>query len=73
MNLEPIKGRDDDVTDEQLTSGQAARMLGLSQPYLARLARLGKIEFEETPHGYRVYRRSDLERLARRRAAGTAA
>lgn len=59
--------------DERLTSGQAARLLKVSQPYLSRLAREGKIEFEETPYGWRLYRRSDLENLQRARTAGTAA
>lgn len=72
MNSQPREGGSHVVAEERLGSGQAARLLEVSPSYLARLARLGRIEFEETPHGYRVYRRSDLEDLQRERSAGTA-
>jgi hypothetical protein len=60
-------------SDERLSSGQAARLLEVSPITVARMARDGRLDFEETPHGYRTFRRADIEMLRQERAAGTAA
>lgn len=60
-------------SDARLSSGQAARLLEVSPITVARMARAGRLDFEETPHGYRTFRRADIEALRQERAAGTAA
>lgn len=60
-------------SDERLSSGQAARLLEVSPITVARMARDGRLAFEETPHGYRTFRRSDIEQLREERAAASTA
>lgn len=53
---------------ETIGSGEAARRLGFSQQYLARLAKGGGIPFEATAYGRR-YRVEDVEQLKADREA----
>lgn len=56
------------TTEQMIGSGEAARRLGFSPQYLARLAKSGGIPFETTVYG-RVYRAQDVERLKAERDA----
>jgi excisionase family DNA binding protein len=53
---------------ELLTVGDAAEILGLSADMVRVLHRNGLLQALRTPRGYRLFRRSDVERLARERA-----
>jgi len=59
-----------DVAKKQefLMSGDVARILGLSHVSIARLVQAGLLPTAgETPTGYRLYRRADVERLRKER------
>lgn len=53
---------------DKLSSGQAARRLGISHTHIAELARAGKVAFTPTPLG-RLFDPAEIERLAEERAA----
>jgi PAS domain S-box-containing protein len=54
-------------TDELLTVGDAGNILRLSVAMVRVLHAKGLLEAIRTPRGYRLFRRSDVERLARER------
>jgi excisionase family DNA binding protein len=56
--------------DELLTVGDAAEILGLSVGMVRVLNANGQLACVRTPKGYRLFRRGDVERLARARAKG---
>lgn len=59
-----------DVVSKQefLMSGDVARILGLSYVSVARLVQTGALSTAgQTPTGYRLYRRADVERLKQER------
>jgi excisionase family DNA binding protein len=53
---------------ELITVGSAARLLGLSENYVRRLAEAGVLPPHRTAYG-RLFNRGDVERLATERAA----
>ena len=57
---------------ELLTVGDAAALLGLSGEMVRVLHRRGKLSAQRTAGGYRLFRRGDVERLARERARARA-
>jgi excisionase family DNA binding protein len=59
------------TTEELLTVGDAAVILGLSVGMVRVLHAKGRLDAIRTPRGYRLFRRSDVERLARERARRT--
>jgi excisionase family DNA binding protein len=52
-----------------LTSADAARILGVVPATVRQLEKGGKLPAQRTPGGVRLFRRSDVERLARERAS----
>ncbi len=62
MSLKKIAGADD-----LMTASDAARILGVSVDTVRLLARAGDIPFKSTISGVRLFRRDDVEALARRR------
>ncbi|MEY4514007.1 MAG: MerR family regulatory protein [Pseudomonadota bacterium] len=54
---------------ELLTVGDAALILALSVDMVRVLHRQGHLPAFRTPRGYRLFRRSDVEKLARKRKA----
>lgn len=62
MSLKKIAGADD-----LMTASDAARILGVSVDTVRLLARAGDIPFKSTIRGVRLFRRADVELLARRR------
>jgi excisionase family DNA binding protein len=52
---------------ELLSVGDAAVILGLSPDMVRVLHRQGRLQAFRTPRGVRLFRRSDVERLARER------
>ena len=54
---------------ELLTVGDAARILELSTDMVRVLHRKGLLPAFRTPGGYRLFRRSDVEKLAQKRKA----
>lgn len=61
-------------SDELLSPGVAADLIGVHTDTLKRWAEAGRIEAFRTPTGHRRYRRSDLEKILEpvRREQGTA-
>lgn len=55
---------------EWLSPAQAARMLGVTTSRIRQLSLAGHLHFEQTPMG-RIYRRSEIERLAASRPTRT--
>ncbi len=58
---------------DYLTTHDAARVLGLTTPRVRQLADTGTLPVIRTASGWRLFARADVERLARQRAARTAA
>jgi excisionase family DNA binding protein len=54
---------------ELLLVGDAAVILGLSPDMVRVLHRQGQLPAFRTPRGLRLFRRSDVERLAKKRGA----
>jgi excisionase family DNA binding protein len=54
--------------DPLLTASDAARILGLSRDMVRVLARSGRLPSTRTANGYHLFRRADVESLARARA-----
>jgi excisionase family DNA binding protein len=52
---------------ELLSVGDAATILGISPDMVRVLHRQGRIQAFRTPRGMRLFRRADVERLARER------
>ena len=57
--------------DDLMTTGEAARALGLSADMVRLLERGGRLPAQRTTNGLRLFRREDVEKLAAERA-GTA-
>jgi DNA-binding transcriptional MerR regulator len=55
--------------DDLMTSIDAGRILGVSVDTVRLLARSGRLAFSSTLSGVRLFRRAEVERLARLRAA----
>lgn len=53
---------------DQIGTGQAARLLGVSEQFVRWLANNDRLAYEMTPLG-RLYLRADVERLRRDREA----
>jgi len=62
MPLKKIAGADD-----LMTASDAARILGVSVDTVRLRARAGDLPFKSTISGVRLFRRGDVEDLARRR------
>lgn len=59
--------------DDEILIGDAARLLGLSNDYTARLADSGQIPCRRHPRsGYRIFHRADVERYAAQRTVAAA-
>jgi len=56
------------VADDQLTSKQAARLMGAGPSSIKRWAESGELPCHRTPGGHRRFRRGDVERLRAKRA-----
>lgn len=54
--------------DELLTASDAARILGLSRDMVRILASKGALPSQRAANGYHLFRRGDVEQLARVRA-----
>jgi len=67
-----MPGKRDPHPDDLMTSGEAARELGLSADMVRWLEREGRLPAQRTTNGFRLFRRGDVERLAAKRARGTA-
>jgi excisionase family DNA binding protein len=61
---EALSASEDAMTDELLTSTQAAALIGVDAKTLGRWASLGRVPVLRTVGGHRRFRRSDLEQLA---------
>lgn len=62
----------DPLPNDLMTTGEAARVLGLSSDMVRWLEREGRLPAERTTNGVRLFRRGDVEQLERSRAAVTA-
>lgn len=62
MSLKKIAGADD-----LMTASDAGHILGVSVDMVRLLARGGDLPFMSTIRGVRLFRRADVEELARRR------
>lgn len=56
-------------TTDLLTTADASKVLGVVPDTVRQWARRGLVPSLPTPSGQRLYRRGDIERLARDRAA----
>jgi DNA-binding transcriptional MerR regulator len=65
MSLKKIEAADD-----LMTASDAGRILGVSVDMVRLLARGGALPFTSTISGVRLFRRADVEALARRRERG---
>jgi excisionase family DNA binding protein len=54
--------------DDLMTTGEAARVLGLSTDMVRLLERDGLVRAQRTTNGLRLFRRRDVEKLAAKRA-----
>lgn len=55
-----------------LTTGDVARILGISAEAVRAISRRGKIEMQRTVGGFRLYRKVDVDRLAKERGTSIA-
>jgi excisionase family DNA binding protein len=55
-------------SDNLMTMGEAARVLGLSPDMVRLLERDGRLPAQRTTNGFRLFRRGDVEKLAAERA-----
>ncbi|HYP90877.1 MAG TPA: helix-turn-helix domain-containing protein [Polyangiaceae bacterium] len=62
MSLKKIAGADD-----LMTASDAGRILGVSVDTVRLMARAGTLPFMSTISGVRLFRRGDVDELARRR------
>jgi DNA-binding transcriptional MerR regulator len=58
-----------DDRDQLLTASDAARILGLSRDMVRILSQKGVLPSQRAANGYHLFRRGDVEELARKRAA----
>lgn len=58
--------------DDLMTTGEAARLLGLSPDMVRVLERENRLPAQRTTNGVRLFRRRDVERLADERAKAAA-
>jgi excisionase family DNA binding protein len=58
--------------DDLMTTGEAARVLGLSTDMVRWLEREGRLPAQRTTNGLRLFRRADVEKLVAERARGNA-
>lgn len=56
-----------DGADDLMTASDAGRILGVSVDMVRLLAKGGELPFKSTISGVRLFRRADVEQLARRR------
>jgi excisionase family DNA binding protein len=56
-----------DGADDLMTASDAGRILGVSVDMVRVLARNGELRFMSTISGVRLFRRADVENLAKRR------
>jgi excisionase family DNA binding protein len=54
--------------DQLLTASDAARILGLSRDMVRILSQKGRLPAQRAANGYYLFRRGDVESLARQRA-----
>jgi len=54
--------------DQLLTASDAARILGLSRDMVRILSQKGRLPAQRAANGYYLFRRGDVENLARERA-----
>jgi excisionase family DNA binding protein len=66
MGLKKMAGADD-----LMTASDAGRILGVSVDMVRLLARSGNLPFMSTISGVRLFRRADVDALARRRKSST--
>jgi excisionase family DNA binding protein len=59
-----------EAPDDLMTSVDAGRILGISVDMVRLLARNGRLPFTSTVGGVRLFRRADVEHLAKERADG---
>lgn len=57
-----------DDRDQLLTASDAGRVLGLSRDMVRILSRRGILPAQRAANGYHLFRRGDVEELARKRA-----
>jgi excisionase family DNA binding protein len=57
-----------EAPDDLMTSVDAGRILGISVDMVRLLARNGRLPFMSTVRGVRLFRRADVEQLAKQRA-----
>jgi excisionase family DNA binding protein len=62
MSLKKLESADD-----LMTSSDAGRIIGVSVDMIRLLAKNGELPFQSTIGGVRLFRRDDVEALARRR------
>ncbi len=58
--------------DDLMTTGEAARVLGLSTDMVRLLERDGRLPSRRTTNGLRLFRRGEVEKLAAERARAAA-
>jgi predicted site-specific integrase-resolvase len=63
----------DEQHDQLLTASDAARILGLSRDMVRILSNKGVLPSQRAANGYHLFRRGDVEELARKRAEERAA
>ena len=54
--------------DDLMTTGDAARLLGLSTDMVRLLEREGRLPAQRAINGFRLFRRGDVEKLVAERA-----
>jgi predicted site-specific integrase-resolvase len=65
--------KSDEEQDQLLTASDAARILGLSRDMVRILSNKGILPSQRAANGYHLFRRGDVEELARKRADERAA
>jgi excisionase family DNA binding protein len=65
-----MPGKREPHPDDLMTTGDAARMLGLSTDMVRLLERDGRLPAQRTINGFRLFRRGDVEKLVAERARG---
>ena len=61
MSFQPATRRAQQIENDWLTLGQAARYLGVAQSTIRKWSDDGKVPAFYTPGGHRRFRRADLE------------
>jgi excisionase family DNA binding protein len=55
------------MSERFFTTGDVAKLVGVSSEFIRKLARAGKIAYMCTARGQRIFRGEDVERLAAER------